>query len=222
MSLKRVHLRKLLQIFYLPNAARTSLLRADIRNDLSKEGGGGSSGGDFYVPFWADVKDHVADKGDLKTLTQARINGNARRARLYPKLSSGFLTWWNEKRRWVNEPYKVLQSSIKTQLHIPSNNCVVKIENLLSVEIGDSSLRQIYPYFSENPALPEEGARIGLWVLKTAFPTHTFDEFRILDILRSRSFSPSDPALTGDEESLFIKHYSDVLEEWEKLRADYG
>ena len=221
MSFQRVHLRKLLQIFYLPKAARISSLRSDIRMEISKESGGASGGGDFYVPFWADVKAHVADQTNLNEQTQIRIDSNERRKRLYPQLADGFLTWWNEKRRWVNEPYEFLEDSVKAQYPVPSLNSVVKVENLLSVKIGDNTHRLIYPYFSEEPTLTKESARIGLWLLGEALPSYQIQDIRILDVLRGVSFSTNDNKLNGNEEETFLYRYESILLEWNKLREEY-
>jgi hypothetical protein len=38
MSLEKIHLRKLLQIFYAPNNKRVDILRRDIRSEIKKKG----------------------------------------------------------------------------------------------------------------------------------------------------------------------------------------
>jgi hypothetical protein len=95
MSIEKIHLRKLLQLFYLPDNRRRSLLRADIRIDLNKALGETTDGGDFHGPFWADAKSHVAREVDLRIKIKERIESNKGRARLYPLLADGFLSWWN-------------------------------------------------------------------------------------------------------------------------------
>lgn len=222
MSLERVHLRKLLTLFYLPKAQRITALRSDIRESIKKDNGIKSSGGDFHVPFWTDAKLHAAGSGDLASLTQGRIAANKRsRWRLYPPLAEGFLTWWNEKRRWINEPFQILDQSVKAQFTVESLGCVVKVENLLSVHIGDSSHRLVYPYFSEEPELSKEAARIGIWLLGRALPQFDVASFRILDVLRSESFGTLDCPLQGDEEELFLREYKSILKDWQTLRSEY-
>ena len=54
MSIEKINLRKLLQLFFADDRLQRSLLLADIRNDRTKEAGDRDSGGDFYGPFWAD------------------------------------------------------------------------------------------------------------------------------------------------------------------------
>ena len=100
MSMRRVHLRKLLKIIYLPEVPRRSALRADIREDRARAAdGGGGGGGDFYGPFWSDAKRHVFGVHDLHAATNGRIAGNCRRQNLYPQLRDGFLLWWDRRRR---------------------------------------------------------------------------------------------------------------------------
>jgi hypothetical protein len=65
MSMERLHLRKLLQLFYADRSKRRSIILTDIRSDVKRTLDPESRGGDFYVPFWADAKDHVAGKKDL-------------------------------------------------------------------------------------------------------------------------------------------------------------
>lgn len=221
MSIEKIHLRKLLQLFYLPDNKRRSLLRADIRLDLNKEIGETADGGDFYGPFWADAKNHVAGGPDLRDQIKERIKANKGRQRLYPLLGDGFLGWWNEKRRWRNEPFEFLPQNVKTQLPIPELNGIVKIENMLALKVGDQFSRIIYPYFSEDPSLPEEGRRIGLSVLNRGIPDYPLADLRVLDVLRSSSYGTLDHALRGNENDLFLKRYGDLLKEWKKLRKEY-
>jgi hypothetical protein len=110
LSLEKVPLRKLLEIFYASPGRRTHLLRTDIRNQIRREersdedeedGGGGN----FQLPFWADAKSYVRGVSDLRILSEQRISKNKGRTRLYRLMTEGFLKWWNEKRRWRNEAY---------------------------------------------------------------------------------------------------------------------
>lgn len=221
MSIQKIHLRKLLTIFYADKPLRITILRADIRADMAKGNGGSSDGGDFYGLFWADAKNFAAGKLDLLTQTKARISSNERRHRLYPLLTTGFLKWWNEKRRWSNEAFEFMPESLKAQHPVPEFNSIVKVENLLSLKIGESSSRIIYPYFSEEPPLPEEGVRVGLWLLKEALPSFPLADMRILDMLRATSFGEIDCPLQGDEKAIFLDRYGTALTDWEKLKKDY-
>ena len=101
MSLEKINLRKLLQLFFADARQQQSLLLADIRNEQSKKEEDRDSGGDFYGPFWSDAKDHVAGRSDLIKQTNIRIEANKTRARLYPILANCFLEMWNEKMRLV-------------------------------------------------------------------------------------------------------------------------
>jgi hypothetical protein len=220
MSLERIHLRTLLRIFYAAPRLRRRLLLNDIRTDRSKEADSGAEGGDFHGPFWADAKKHVLGTGDLHDLTARRIAANKRRGNLYPKLRDGFLGWWNEKRRWRNEPFELLPGKFSARYVFHDLGAAVKVENLLALKGGDDSSRLIYPYFSEEPELPAEGARLGLWLMSQVFPRYGVEELRILDILRGSSLGVVDHRLGGEEHDLFVDRYRVALKEWEDLKGD--
>lgn len=220
MSIEKINLRKLLQFFFADERLQRSLLLADIRNDTARASGDRASGGDFYGPFWADVKDHAAGRSDLADQTEDRIKANKTRARLYPLLTEGFLEMWREKMRWRNEPFEFVAESVKAQLPIKTLGTIVKIENTASVKVWDGSHRIIYPYFSEEPALPEEGARLGFWVLQTALPEFRQEDFQIVDLLRRAYFRPTEVGTKGDEEKQFVQRYEVLLKKWRKLRDE--
>lgn len=220
MSVEKINLRKLLQLFYADARLQRSLLLADIRGDKAKASGSRDGGGDFYGPFWSDVKDHVAGISDLSLQTELRISANKTRARLYPLLRDAFLEMWLEKMRWRNEPFQFVPESVKAQLEIKELGAIVKIENTASVQVYDGSHRVIYPYFSEQPALSNEGARLGFWALGQALPNFRLDDFRIIDLQHRNYFRPSEVGMTGDEERQFIEKYRAVLSEWRKLRNE--
>lgn len=218
-SIEKINLRKLLQLFFADDRLQRSLLLADIRGDNSKASGD-RGGGDFYGPFWADVKDHAAGHLSLTEQTKIRIQANKSRARLYPLLAEGFLEMWSEKMRWRNEPFEFVTESIKAQLPIKELKAVVKIENTASVKVWDGSHRIIYPYFSEEPALPEEGARLGFWALQAALPNFGKADFRIVDLLRRAYFRPAEIDMKGDEEEQFVQRYGSLLKKWRKLKLE--
>jgi len=185
-----------------------------------------SKGGDFHTPFWTDAKNHAAGKLNLITQVDERIARNDTRERLYHELSDGFLKWWNEKRRWQNEPFQVIPFSIKAQLPIREVGGVAKIENLLAVTIGPQSTdnqsnRLIYPYFSEDPALGGEAIRLGLWALAAALEQYSPNDLRLLDAIRGTSFGIADSPLRGNEQDLFARHYGALLREWRDLWNEY-
>jgi hypothetical protein len=220
MSIEKIHLRKLLQLFYADRRQRRQLLVSDIWSDRNKEQTDGGNGGDFHGPFWADAKDHVAGLLDLRERTKARIESNKARARLYPLLAESFLSLWNEKIQWRNEKFESFPASVKASLPIKELGGIVKIENVVAVRIPDGSNRVVYPYFSEMPALPPEGARLGLWALKEALPDFRAEDFRIVDILRRSYFRPAEMPMQGDERTMFVQKYGEVLAEWRKLRDE--
>ncbi|WGR95802.1 hypothetical protein MTX26_08930 [Bradyrhizobium sp. ISRA443] len=217
-SIEKINLRKLLQLFYADVRQRRSLLLADIRSDLRRQVG--EKGGDFYAPFWADAKDHVGGIADLRDRSKARVESNKARARLYPLLANGFLKLWNEKARWRNEAFDFVPTNVSARFSIAELGAVVKVENVAAVRLQDGSYRIVYPYFSERPALPTEGARLGFWAIKEALADFAIEDVRVIDILRSAYFRPSEDPARGDERTIFIQKYDSLLREWRKLKED--
>jgi hypothetical protein len=220
MSLEKINLRKLLQFFVADARKQRSLLLADIRNERAKETRDSNDGGDFYTPFWSDVKDHAARRSDIVEQTKVRISKNKARARLYPLLRDSFSEMWNEKMRWRNEPYEFAPQSIKAQLQLRELRALIKIENTASMITWDGSNRIIYPYFYETPPLTEQGARLGFWVLKEALPNHDINDFRIIDFIRRNYVRPIDISMRGDEGAVFIEKYRELLRQWRRLKRE--
>lgn len=222
MSLQKIHLRKLLLLFDASPKVRRRLLLEDIaasaRRDFRRSEGLKDEGGDFYAPFWADAKKHAAGVLDLREATKERIELNYRRKRLYPLLQEAFLRWWDEKRRWRNEPFEVIPQNVKAQFPISDLESIIKVEGLLAVRVGGEYNRVVYPYFCEVPALSPDSARIGLWVLGKALRNLPQEDMRVLDLFRSTSVGVRDLPLRGDERRRLIANYGAVLEEWENLK----
>ncbi len=185
MALDKIHLRKLLRLFEAPPNLTISLLRKDIREEAQKEAhkkaGDSSKARDFYGCFWADAKAHVAGVGDLKQLTAARVQDSKHRARLYPLLADGFIKWWDEKRRWRNEPINIIPQTVSKHFPVPGTGCVVKVENLVALDVAGEFNRILYPYFSDVPPLTIGTAKIGLWVLGEALTNYRPEELRLLE-----------------------------------------
>jgi hypothetical protein len=220
-SLQIIHLRKILKIMYLQGPQRVSALRADIRDDITRESGeDGSSGGDFYGPFWRDAKDHVFGITDLREQTAVRIESNGGRANLYRQLCDGFLVWWNERRRWTNEPFQPAGAK-KAVCRLPGIDANIKLANILSVRDGRHEDRLVYPYWFPNPPLNDESARLGLWALSQAFPEVDPVQFRILDVILGQTYSFERNPLRGDEAELFRRRHAAALAEWQTLRQEY-
>lgn len=214
MGLDRIHLRKLLKLFTMKDSLRSTAIRADARETMKRQDEGPGAGGDFHVPFWCDAKAHAAGKADLREATDLQIEKNWRRKKLYPRLRDGFLDWWNEKRRWVNEAMTELPQTIKSSFGFVEIDGVVKVENLLCLRVGDDKFRYVYPYFSDRPALTPGSARQGLWLMSTALPKHNIEDMRILDVLRGEAYSVDKFPLTGTEEEMFKLLYRNILREW--------
>ncbi|WP_394654294.1 hypothetical protein [uncultured Sphingomonas sp.] len=221
MSMQSIHLRKLLKIMYLDGPARVSALRADIRDDISRERDDREgSGGDFYGPFWRDAKDHVFGASDLREQTRLRIARNNRRRNLYEQLRDGFLLWWDERRRWTNEPFQ-RAGSIRTVKRLDGVDADIKFANVLAVRDGNDEEHFVYPYWFARPPLNNESARLGLWALCEAFPHINRGELRLLDVIRGQTYSLDRNPLRGDEAALFQRRFLLALNQWTQLRREY-
>jgi hypothetical protein len=222
MSILNVQLRKILQLFYANEPLRRSLLLRDIGSDARKEGGGKKSeGGDFYAPFWADAKGHVTGVADLTRQTEIRIAANPRRARLYPLLRDASLNLFEERLRWTNKPPVIRIENLNGQLEIAEVAATVRVQNVwlarVGGDLGELSYL-IYPYFSEAPSLPTEGARLGLWAMSEALSGQPLAYARLVDLLRQAPFSPAAYPLMGDERDIFVRRYRALILEREGLK----
>lgn len=221
MSIERLHLRKLLEYFGLKPDRRLAAIKADARSEVRKIGMPPKGGNDFYTCFWADAKSFASSGGDLMMMTRGRIEDSAQRSRLYPLLASGFLSWWNEKRRWINEPIEVVPEAVKAPYSFLQIGGTVKVENLLALRIGGAQARLIYPYFSEEPILSAENARLGLWLMGQALPSYSISEMRILDVVRGQTFSIDRYPLRGDEGAIFVERYARMLFDWRHFMQEF-
>ncbi len=214
MALDKVHLKKILQLFLLNEKRRASAIRSDALQTMKRRDEGPSPGLDFHVPFWRDAKTHAGGGRDLRNSTIETMSRAKSRLRLYPLLRDGFLLWWNEKRRWINEPIAALPKSINSSFGFADLDGVVKVENLLSLRIGEDKYRYVYPYFCEKPKMEPEAARLGLWLMGRALPDFKPSEMRILDVLRGETYSLDKYPLQGNEEEIFSLRYRRILREW--------
>ena len=221
MSVLDIPLRKVLQLFYARQALRRSILKNDIRLDRRKEAGGTrSQGGDFYLPFWSDVRRHISGDAELTQLTADRIASNGNFKRLYPLLKDGVLELLNAKLRWSNEPVEIIPQSVHGNLQIVDLGATVRVQNALHALVREKYTRVVYPYFSEEPALTEEGGRLGLWAMQAALSNLNPSDMRIIDPLRRTFFSPDTTPLKGDEETIFRDRYKSLISDWERLKLE--
>jgi hypothetical protein len=220
MSVRSISLRKLIKILFSPANRRVSEIRKDIREEIKRNQDPTRGGGDFYAPFWSDAKDHVFGISDLHASVAGRIESNDRRGNLYPRLRDGFLLWWDERRRWTNEPFRQAQP-LRARFPFPGIDAVVKIDSILSVKDARNADRYICPYFAPEPELTEEAARLSLWLLSQALPNVPIAELRVLDVIRGQTFSEDRLPLRGDEEQVFRQRYEALIGEWDVLRQDY-
>ncbi len=210
--MERLGLGKLLEAMYAAKPRVRKLVRDDIRQEAKKSAGvPRAKGGDFYVPFWADAKAHAAGQADLRKQSLIRIAQLKGRERIFTQLTEGFLRWWEEKRRYRNEPVSVEPSPSIPPLAL-SDIGVVKIENTLAINVEGDGPRLLYPYFRPEPPLCDEAARVALWALLHADTGMPPTSLRILDVCRGRSFSLGDTPLRGDEERLLCDGYAKLLD----------
>lgn len=78
----------------------------------------------------------------------------------------------------------------------------------------------VYPYFSEEPPLSEEGGRLGLWVMQQVLTEADPADMRVIDALRRTFFSPQTTPLQGNEETVFHEKYRTLIDEWERLKLE--
>lgn len=220
MAIENIGLYKLLRLMYLTGAPRRRELRQDIRNDRTRGTKGAPEPRDFYVPFWAAAKHHTTGGTDLHESVDDLISRNyVNRRNLYPLLRDGFLLWWDERRRWTNEPFTP-GTSLKKTLKFEELNAEVRINNILSVRDGQGVEHFIYPYFAQEPILTEEAARIGLWVLGKAFPEIPHEELRLLDVMRGQTYSVDRNPMQGNEAELFKRNYIQLISDRDALSGD--
>lgn len=175
------------------------------------------------MPFWDAAKRHIAEKSDLEEeIVELIAKDPKHRTRLYPLLKDGFLLWWNEKRRQRNEPLTVMPKVVRASVTFEHLNGVVRVENILAINVADHSGRLIYPYFSEKPELDDEAARLGLWLLDRSLPEYASEDIRILDVLRGQAYDLRTSPFEGHEEQIFLDKYSRILDRWRELRPEYG
>ena len=223
MALEKIHLRKLLKIFFLDARQFRSAVLRDIREDRdrakARATAAESSGSDFYGPFWTAARKHVFAVEDLHDSVAFRISKNDRRRNLYPLLRDGFLLWWNQRRRWTNEPFEPGRP-VGGRFPFPAIDATVKIESILSVRDGLGTERFIYPYFAPQPVLSEHAARLGLWFLTTRLSMLSPNAIRILDVIRGQTFSLDRTPLRGDEQEDFRRRYIALLTLRDELREE--
>jgi hypothetical protein len=221
MAPKTINLNKLLKLFELQDQPLISALRAELRTERDKLLGYQAGGGDFHAPFWFDAKLYVQGLADLGDMAIMRIQASKQRLRLYPLLRDGFLTWFDGVRRSTNQRVSWAEASAHNHYLFPELDLTVKVDNLLSLRIGDERFRLVYPYFSERPTLSERWARVGLWVMTEALPQYSITDMEIVDVLRGRGFRGSRLFLKGDEEALFTQRYAQLAAQLDSLRLEY-
>lgn len=213
---KSMHLHKILRLMSCDGKLYRRKLIEDVNQDIKREINGGSSGGEFYTPFWALAKRFVISGGDMRRETAVLIDKHSGRRNIYPKLEKGFSGWWAEKRRWRNEPFSEIRFE---PIYYSMCGWNIKIVNVLALSGSDASQRLIYPYWYNEPAVDVSIARLGLAVIDQSVNNFKTEELRLLDIIRGRSFSVDDVRLSGGETSEFEQRLKHIVEDWNMLRG---
>lgn len=220
MTIDRITLRKFIQLLGLPQNKKITKFREVARRDARRQAGEPVIGGpDFYTGFWSDAKNHVFGQSDLRDTTPARIAANDGRERLYRMLQDGFLTWWDERRRWQNAPFQRI-NPIVGQVEI-ENGAILRLDNILSVRDTQNVDHHVYPYWCEEPIIDQDLAAISLHVLLRAFPEHDPNEIRILDTIRGQTYSADRVDLDAITwEDIILRHRA-LRAEYQEIRAQY-
>lgn len=221
MTIHSIHLRKLLQFCALEEPALSRALKRELYQDRRKIEFPDEGGGDFYVPFWSDAKGHVIQGLDLEEATEDRIaRDTVHRSRLYPLLKDGFLEWWDDELRGTNELVLPLEESVHARYNLEDFNITVKVDNLLSLQIGEDRHRIIYPYFRQSPILSRRWIRVGLWLMQAALNDFDIEDMRILDVQRGTAHSILNYPLNGDEEPILLERCRELMVLWNQLQLE--
>lgn len=222
MTIRVINLNKLLKLCMIPENELISELRSDLRSERDKQLGIKSGGNHFHYPWWSAAKLHVMGIADLNIQTALLVTASKQRRRLYPLLTSGFLTWLQHLRRTTNQRIGWREEQVHTHYVVPGLDLTVKVDNLLALQVGEDRHKLVYPYFTEDPALNDTWGRIALWLMREALPGYDLAGMELLDVHRSRSFSGASLFLKGDEEALFEAKFTAIATRWEQLKPEYG
>ena len=119
----------------------------------------------------------------------------------------------------MNKPREIRVDSLHRHFEIAELAAKVRVEDVMFARVGggiDERNYLIYPYFSERPSLPDEGARLGLRAMSAALSDHPSTHTRIVDLLRRALFSSATHPLMGDERDIFLRRYQALILEREK------
>ena len=62
---------------------------------------------------------------------------------------------------------------------------------------------------------------MGLWAMSEVFPNKPLNEFRILDVIRSKTFSIENISFAGDEQIEFQARYAKLIALRDELKKEY-
>ncbi len=205
MTIEQINLYKLIQLMYLPEKKKISELKI-IQRSLAAEDSDG--GGDFYSPFWADIKTHLRGEGSISTLTTQRITKSKRRERLYSLYLKGFLSWEKNLLRQSNMPWHLQQRTVHANFDITGQG-VIKANNAIELRSG-TLVKIVYAYFCEKPSLTQESIRVMLWALSRVLKEHPTAALEVFDIIRGVGYNIANTILVGDEEKIFRQRYEEL------------
>ena len=181
-------------------------LLTDISRDRRKSAGRKTGGGNFYGPFWGDVRRHFLREGNISELTKDTIGRDHGRENLYTLLEANFQIFL---RRGHNSEAELSAKRPNGDFNLSDIGLTTKVEGILTLIIeGDEHL--VYPYWFNEPRLSDDTVRIGLWLISKALPYENPENIRILDIMRANYFSLETHPLKGNEEELLIQGYQEI------------
>ena len=127
---------------------------------------------------------------------------------------------WDDEQRGTNELILPLEESVHARYNLEDFNITVKVDNLLSLQIGQDRHRIIYAYFRDTPILPPRWIRVGLWPMQTALSDFEIEDMRILDVQRGNAYSVLNCPLNGDEEALLLARCHELMTLWTQLQVE--
>lgn len=207
MTIERINLYKIVQLMYLPEKKKLPELKK-IQRSVASTNDDEDGGGDFYSPFWSDVKIHLRGEENIKNLTAARVEKWKGRKRLYPLYLAGFLGWEKNLLRQSNRPWQLQQRTVHNSSDITGQG-VVKANNAIELRSGPR-IKVVYAYFCEHPPINAESARVMLWALSRILKQHSLETLELLDVIRCESYNTSNTILVGDEEQIFRRRYEEL------------
>ncbi|WP_372053915.1 hypothetical protein P7L74_19820 [Tistrella mobilis] len=221
MSTVSLPLRNALRIIDADAAQRRDLIRKLAYSEFRRNSGTASGGGDYYSTIWSGIKKHISEEADLSIFISEKVVQNTKLGDSYKDLAQSFLEWWNEKRRWINRPYKLESNPPRGNFTVQKSDIQIKLKDTLLISLDKNEFRIIYPYFYKDPQISMLNIRLGLWAMHKCLPDFPLTSLRLLDLRRSQSYGSSDAPFEGNEEKIFEGELEKIRRDWKEARKRY-